>query len=137
MTEDENKVAETVDGEPGLMFRLLGVTRDLAFAGFGLAGVLAEDAAALYHRSVQRGQDNVRQVQETLGLTGNLPGPRRPKSGHASRPAKRADLAHFTSEEWRAALNKLNVASPKDVEHLAAQVAQLEAKIDCMSNPSD
>jgi hypothetical protein len=133
MTHDVNKVPEEPAESRGPLHRLLGVTRDLALASIGVAGVLSDDAATLYRRSVQRGQDNVRRVGEKIGLIGNLPRPKMPKSVQGLRHAGLDNPSQFTSQEWRAALNKLNVASPKDVDLLAEQVDELEAKVDLLT----
>ena len=113
----------------------LAATRDLALVSIGIVGVLSEDAAGyartLYHRSLERGQGDVQGVHERLGDLGSM-------LPHALQPpwvARREPAAsEYNSDEWRAALARLNVNSPADVDLLVAQITELQAKVDLITS---
>ena len=120
MFEEETTALQTVPARPvrRAVAGLLGVTRDLTLASIGVVSVVTDDVAKLYSRSVERGHDNVRRVQEKFGV------PLPTRSGNRGRGE-----SEYTSEEWRTALAKLNVVSPQDVDLLVEQMAELEAKV--------
>jgi hypothetical protein len=104
---------------------LIGTARDLALAGIGIAGVLGDEAQALYRRSVERGQEDVRRAQERLEHA-------RVVRRRSVRPAgKRSRRSKPALEELEAAvLAHLNVPTAADVNALTQQIGELEAKID-------
>ena len=109
---------------------LFGVARNLALASIGFVGVFADEVQALYCRSLERGQEDVRSVQERI-KSGHHAGHGSARSETATKagttPAGRPKLS---VEQWQATLNRLNVASPTDLEALTQQIAELEGRID-------
>ncbi len=85
--------------------------------------MLGDEAQALYRRSIERGQGDVNKVRQRLKFArfpedAVEPSPRRPRG------------AELAAEEWRAALDKLNLPTATQVKALTQQVADLEAKIE-------
>lgn len=123
-----------VEQAQGLLAELVSAARNLTYASIGIVGAVGEEAEEVYRRSVKRGERRVRKIEERLPL------PERLK--HAPDPVKAAEeatreatsevsqLTQATSDEWRAMLDRLNLASPQDVESLTAKLAELEAKLD-------
>ena len=103
---------------------LFRTARDLVFAGIGIPGLLGDEAQALYRRSVERGGDTVQRVRE------RLPRAHRPQRRSARPAGKRGRRSRRTSDGLEAALARLNVATAADMDALAEQVAELEARID-------
>jgi hypothetical protein len=106
---------------------LFGAARNLALASIGIAGVLGDEAGALYRRSVERGGSTVQRVRE------RLPHPHRPRRRSAKPAGKRCGRSHQASDAYEAALARLNVPTEADIDALARQIAELEAKIDQLS----
>ena len=106
---------------------LFRTARDLTLASIGIAGVLGDEAGALYRRSVERGGDTVQRVRE------QLPRPHRPRRRSAKPAGKRGRRSRQVSDGFEAALARLNVATAADMDALAQQVAELGAKIDQLS----
>jgi hypothetical protein len=106
---------------------LFGMAHDLALASIGIAGVLSDEAGALYRRSVERGGSTVQRVRA------RLPRPRRPQRRSARPAGKRWGRPHRASDAYEAALARLNLPTEADMDALARQVAELEAKIDQLS----
>jgi polyhydroxyalkanoate synthesis regulator phasin len=103
---------------------LLGAASNLALAGIGLTGVLADEAQALYRRSVERGHEDVRRAQERLEHA-------RAERRRPSKPAgKHARHSKRGAEELEAVLAHLNVPTAADIDALTQQIGELEAKID-------
>jgi len=109
---------------PGGLFR---TARNLTLASIGIAGVLGDEAGALYRRSVERGGDTVQRVRE------QFPRPHRPRRRSARPAGKRGRRSRQVSDGFEAALARLNVATAADMDALAQQVAELGAKIDQLS----
>ncbi len=103
---------------------LFGTARDLALAGIGITGVLCDEAGTLYHRSVERGGSTVQHVRA------RLPHPHRPHRRSAKPTGKRCERSHQASDAYEAVLTRLNLPSEADMDALARQIAELEAKID-------
>jgi hypothetical protein len=106
---------------------LFRTARDLALASIGIAGVLADEAQVLYRRSVERGGSTVQRVHE------RLPRARRPRRRSARPAGKRWGHSHQAPDAYEAALARLNLPTEADIDALARQVAELEAKIDQLS----
>jgi hypothetical protein len=102
----------------------LGLVRDLTFASIGIAGVLGEEAGALYRRSVERGGSTVQHVRA------RLPHPTPPRRRSAKPAGKRRRNSHPASDAYEAALARLNVPTEADIDALTRQIVELEAKID-------
>ncbi len=72
----------------------------------------------------------MRKIEERLPLPERLR--RAPdavkEAGEATAEAQQ--LPQAASDEWRAVLDRLNLASPQDVETLTTRLAELEAKLD-------
>jgi hypothetical protein len=103
---------------------LFGTARNLTLAGIGIAGVLGDEAGALYRRSVERGGDTVQRVRE------RLPRPHRPWRRSGKPKGKRMKRSRQTSDAIEAALAQLNVPTAADMDALARQIAELEGRID-------
>lgn len=103
---------------------LFGVAHDLALASIGIAGVLSDEAGVLYRRSIERGGSTVQHVRA------RLPHPHRPRRRSAKPAGKRCGRSHHASDAYEAALARLNLPTEADIDALARQVAELEAKID-------
>lgn len=102
---------------------LIGAASNLALAGIGITGVLADEAGALYRRSVERGQDHVRRAQERF------------EQARAARRSARSERRRHRhgkrgSEELEAVLARLNVPTTADLNALTQQISELEAKLD-------
>jgi hypothetical protein len=102
---------------------LIGAASNLALAGIGIPGVLADEAGALYRRSVERGQDHVRRAQERF------------EQARAARRSARSERRRHRhgkrgSEELEALLARLNVPTTADLNALTQQISELEAKLD-------
>ena len=106
---------------------LFGTARDLALASIGIAGVLSDEAGALYRRSIERGGSTVQRVHAWI------PRPHRPQRRSARPAGKRWGRSHHASDAYEAALARLNLPTEADMAALARQVAELEAKIDQLS----
>jgi poly(hydroxyalkanoate) granule-associated protein len=102
---------------------LFGTASNLALAGIGIAGVLGDEAQALYRRSVERGQEHVRRAQERLEHA-------RAARRSAKTAGRRSRHAKRRSEELEAILAHLNVPTAADLNALTQQIGELEAKID-------
>jgi hypothetical protein len=107
---------------------ILGTASNLVLAGIGIAGVLSDEAQALYRRSVERGQDHVRRAQERLGHARVA---RRRSARPAGRRLRRSKPA--LGELEAAVLAHLNVPTAADINALTQQIGELEAKIDRLS----
>lgn len=103
---------------------LFRTARNLTLASVGIAGVLGDEAGALYRRSVERGGDTVQRVRE------RLPRPHRPRRRSVKPKGKRARRSRQTSDAIEAALARLNVPTAADMDALARQVAELEGRLD-------
>ena len=103
---------------------LIGAAVDLALASIGAAALLREETQVLYRRSLERGQADVKQLQARLKVV------RFPQEVSASESRRRSRRAVAASEEWRAALEHLNLPTATQLKVLTEQVADLEAKID-------
>jgi hypothetical protein len=112
---------------------LVGVAGDLALAAIGILGILSDEAEALYERSIERGQDDVRRVQERLGGLGQsvLSFPR---DGSPAPSTKRSKPSQRALDEWRDVLVRLNLPTATDVHVLTQQVAELEAQIERLTS---
>ncbi|MCU0509148.1 MAG: phasin family protein [Anaerolineae bacterium] len=114
----------------GLLAELVRATRNLTYASIGMVGAIGEEAEEVYRRSVKRGERRVRKIEERLPLPERLR--RAPdavkEAGEATAEAQQ--LPQAASDEWRAVLDRLNLASPQDVETLTTRLAELEAKLD-------
>ena len=106
---------------------LFRAARDLALASIGIAGVLGDEAGALYRRSVERGGSTVQRVHE------RLPRAHRPRRRSARPAGKRWGRSHQAPDAYEAALARLNLPTEADIDALARQVAELEAKINQLS----
>jgi hypothetical protein len=106
---------------------LFGAASNLALAGIGIAGVLGDEAQALYRRSVERGGRTVQRVRE------RLPRARRPQRRSAKPAGKRCRRSHQASDAYEAVLARLNLPTEADIDALTRQVAELEAKINQLS----
>jgi polyhydroxyalkanoate synthesis regulator phasin len=107
---------------------LLGTTRDLALASIGIAGVLGDEAQALYRRSVERGGGTVRKAQDRFKRVSN------PRRWHVRPAGKRSRHSKPALEELEAVLARLNVPSAADIDALSQQIGELEAKINQLTN---
>jgi hypothetical protein len=109
---------------------LFGIARDLALASIGFVGVLADEVQDLYCRSLERGQEDFRGVHERIRA--RHPSRRGPDGSETATKAGTtpAGRPKLSVEQWQATLNRLNVASPTDLEALTQQIAELEARID-------
>ena len=106
---------------------LFRAASNLALAGIGIVGVLSDEAQALYRRSVERGQDHVRSVQERLEharIARRSARSARRHSRHA-KPAQR---------ELEAVLARLNVPTAADINALTQQIGDLETKINQLTD---
>ncbi len=103
---------------------LFGTARDLALASIGIAGVLSDEAGALYRRSVERGGSTVHRVRA------RLPHPHRPHRRSARPAGKRCGRSHQASDAYEAVMTRLNLPTEADIDALTRQIAELEAKID-------
>jgi len=103
---------------------LFGVAHDLALASIGIAGVLSDEAGALYRRSVERGGSTVQRVRA------RLPHPHRPQRRSARPAGKRWGRSHHASDAYEAVLTRLKLPTEADIDALTRQIAELEAKID-------
>jgi len=102
---------------------IFGIAHDLTLASIGIAGVLGDEAGALYRRSVERGGSTVQRVRV------RLPHPHRPH--RRSKPAgKRCGRSHQASGAYEAVMTRLNLPTEADIDALTRQIAALEAKID-------
>jgi hypothetical protein len=123
---DSNNSTAPASTEPAkrlLRRGLLVITRDLALASIGIAGVLGDEAQALYRRSVERGGSTVQRVRERI--------PRARMYRRSAKPAgKHRGHAKPAHDEWEAALARLNVPTAADINALTRQIGELEAKID-------
>jgi hypothetical protein len=106
---------------------LFGAASNLVFAGIGITGVLADEAGALYRRSVERGQDHVRRAQERLEQA---------RAARRSARSERRRRRHGKrgSEELEAVLARLNVPTTADLNALTQQISELEAKLDQLAD---
>jgi poly(hydroxyalkanoate) granule-associated protein len=135
---ENNSGSGPVEKAQGLLAELVSAARNLTYASVGIVGAVGEEAEEVYRRSVKRGERRLRKLEERLPL------PERLK--HAPDPVKAAEeatrevtaevrqLPQAASDEWRAVLDRLNLASPQDVETLTTKLAELEAKLDALSN---
>jgi hypothetical protein len=103
---------------------LFGTARNLALASIGIAGVLGDEAGALYRRSVERGGSTVQHVRA------RLPHPHRPRRRSAKPAGKRWGHSHQASDAYEAVMTRLNLPTEADIDALTRQIAELEAKID-------
>ena len=103
---------------------LFRTARNLTLASIGIAGVLGDEAGALYRRSVERGGDTVQRVRD------QLPHPHRPRRRSGKPKGKRGRRSRQVSDAIEATLARLNVATEADMDALAEHVAELEGKID-------
>jgi hypothetical protein len=106
---------------------LFATAGDLVLASIGIAGVLGDEAGALYRRSVERGGNTVQRVRE------RLPRVHRPRRRSARLAGRRGRRSRQRPDPYEAALARLNVATATDMDALAQQVAELGAKIDQLS----
>jgi hypothetical protein len=124
----ENGTAPATDGAAGSKHTprrgILGAVRDLTLASIGILGILGDEAGALYERSIERGHDDVRRIQERLRL------PRPGQDGSGRPAARRSKAPEPAAEEWRATLVRLNLPTATEVHVLTQQVAELEAQIE-------
>jgi hypothetical protein len=102
---------------------LFRTARDLTLASIGIAGVLGDEAGALYRRSVERGGDTVQRVRE------RLPRVHRPRRRSGKPKGNRGRRSRQASDAIEATLARLNVATAADMDALAEHVAELEGKI--------
>ncbi len=111
----------------------VGVAGELGLAAIGILGILSDEAEALYERSVERGQDDIRRVQERIEGVGQSfrRASREASSGPATKRSRRSQAA---LEEWRDALVRLNLPTATDVHVLTQQVAELEAQIERLTS---
>ncbi len=103
---------------------LFGFACDLALASIGIAGVLGDEAGALYRRSVERGGSTVQHVRARLLH------PHRPRRRFAKPAGKRWKRSHQASDAYEAVMARLNLPTEADLDALTRQIAELEAKID-------
>ena len=103
---------------------ILGIAHDLTLASIGIAGVLGDEAGALYRRSVERGGSTVQHVKE------RLPHPHRPHRRSAKPAGKCCGRSQQASEAYEAVMTRLNLPTEADIDALTRQIAELEAKID-------
>jgi hypothetical protein len=103
---------------------IFGLARDLTFASIGIAGVLGDEAGALYRRSVERGGSTVQHVRA------RLPHPHRPHRRSAKPAGKRGGRSRQASDAYEAVMTRLNLPTEADLDALTRQIADLEAKID-------
>ena len=126
---EENSLTAPVSTETSKRLSPRGLfrtARNLTLASIGIAGVLGDEAGALYRRSVERGGDTVQRVRD------QLPRVYRPHPGSKSE-GKRGRRSRQVSDGFETALARLNVATAADMDALAQQVAELGAKIDQLS----
>ena len=124
-----NSTTSTVPASAGASKRLsprglFRTARDLTLASIGIAGVLGDEAGALYRRSVERGGSTVQHVKE------RLPHPHRPHRRSARPAGKRHRRSHQASDAYEAVMARLNLPTEADLDALTRQIAELEAKID-------
>ena len=103
---------------------IFGIAHDLTLASIGIAGVLGDEAGALYRRSVERGGSTVQHVRA------RLPHPHRPHRRSARPAGKRCGRSHQASDAYEAVMARLNLPTEADLDALTRQIAELEAKID-------
>ena len=103
---------------------IFGIAHDLALASIGIAGVLGDEAGALYRRSVERGESTVQRVRV------RLPHPHRPHRRSARPAGRRHRRSHQASDAYEAVMAGLNLPTEADLDALTRQIAELEAKID-------
>ena len=103
---------------------IFGIAHDLALASIGIAGVLGDEAGALYRRSVERGGSTVQRVRA------RLPHPHRPHRRSARPAGKRWGRSQQASDAYEAVMARLNLPTEADLDALTRQIAELEAKID-------
>ncbi len=108
---------------------LLWTARDLTFAAIGILGILSDEAGALYERSIERGQDDVRRAQKRLGALRQTI-PRSPRNRSDADAVRRSERSQAALEEWRTMLVRLNLPTATDVHVLTQQVAELEVQIE-------
>jgi hypothetical protein len=116
----DKMVARRKEQPERLLAGLVEALRNLTYAGIGIVGAVGEEAEATYRRSIHRGQGRVRRVEERLGL-------RKPGATVDGAPSA---LAKAAGDDVKAALARLNLADPADLEALRRQLAELEAKVD-------
>ena len=107
---------------------LFGTARNLALASIGIAGLLGDEAGALYRRSVERGGSTVQHVRA------RLPHPHRPHRRSVRPAGKHWGHSKSAREELEAVLAHLNLPTAADIDALTQQVGDLEAKIDQLAN---
>ena len=103
---------------------IFGIAHDLTLASIGIAGVLGDEAGALYRRSVERGGSTVQHVRA------RLPHPHRPHRRSAKPAGKRCGRSRQASDAYEAVMTRLNLPTEADLDALTRQIADLEAKID-------
>jgi polyhydroxyalkanoate synthesis regulator phasin len=99
---------------------LLGVMRDLTLASLGVAGVVVDEAQALYRRSVEHGDELIRQLQRQARVN-RRPGVQKPQ------------VAKIVQDEWAAQFARLGLPSRSEVEALTKQIGLLEEEVDRLS----
>jgi hypothetical protein len=99
---------------------LLGVVRDLTLASLGVVGVLIDDAQSLYQRSIQHGDNLVRQLESCA---------------HADRQPRvqNPHVARMVQDEWGVQLSRLGLPLKSDMEALTEQIGLLEEEVDRLS----
>jgi hypothetical protein len=124
----------------GLLRDLMLAARNLSYASVGIVGAIGEEAEEVYRRSIIRGKGRVGKLEQRLPLPQRLK--RAPQSLDTVDSAEIAvinvaseagDLSQAGAAEWRAVLNRLNLANPQDLELLSCKIAELEAKLDELS----
>jgi hypothetical protein len=106
---------------------LFGAARDLILASIGIAGVLGDEAGALYRRSVERGGSTVQRVRA------RLPHPHRPHRRSVRPAGKRCGRSRQASDAYEAVMARLNLPTEADIDALTQQVTELETKISQLS----
>jgi hypothetical protein len=101
---------------------LLATAGDLALASIGVIDVMLDGPQALYQRSVERGGEAVKRLQD------RVPRGRRLRR-RAGRLAGKGERSSQTSEQVEAGMARLNAATAADIDALALQVTELEGKI--------
>jgi hypothetical protein len=129
-----------VEQAQGLLNALWEATRNLTYASIGIVGAVSAEAEETYRRSINRGKGRVRKLKRRLPLPDRLkggPDPVETADGAARDMATEAgQLSQSAAEEWRAMLNRLNLADPADIKALTDKIADLEAKLNELSKPS-
>jgi uncharacterized protein YceH (UPF0502 family) len=119
----------------GLLNGLFDAARNLTYASIGIVGAVGEEAEEIYRRSIKRGKGRVRKLTQRLPLPERLK--RAPEPFEPAEVALEAgQMSQAASAEWRAVLERLNLADPQDIKDLSEKIAELEAKLDSMAKES-